>query len=127
MKRGTNPNSLRALKEHGNKNGQRNADAVRFARELRAMLVERGEQPIGKARRKRVEKLIDKVWDLALDGKEWAVAFIAERVEGKVPTPIDANVNAVIDDVSKLTPEERRKRIDELLDRRGRSGTAPLA
>ena len=126
MPKGDSPNSLRALQEHGNKHGQRNAEAVAFARELRSLIVEHGEEVISKNGRehKRVEKLIEKVWDLAISGKEWAVQFIADRVEGKVTQPISAHVETVIDDIRNLSPDERAARIAEL-ERRRRDRISP--
>src|SRR3989304_2718496 len=67
----------------------------------------------------KLDAVLYKVFEFALDGKPWAVQFIAERTEGKPiqPIEIDANVNQRISieqrikELSNKTPEEI---IDEL-------------
>lgn len=91
--RGKNPNSLKALNEHRNRSGQRNRAAVQFSKTLRELLVAEGETSLkldGK-RYKKVQLLARKVWSEALQGKEWAVDFIATRVEGKVTDKVEVN------------------------------------
>lgn len=68
-----------------NANGQRSSEVVAFNTTLRALIVNYGQQNSTKKKTlKRVESMIDTLWDLAEDGEAWAVQFIAERVEGKV-------------------------------------------
>lgn len=71
-----------------NKNGQRNGEAVRFAKEIRDALIEEGEKRTTRKGKRagmsRFQSMIVSVWDKAEQGAPWAVEYISERVEGKV-------------------------------------------
>jgi hypothetical protein len=83
-----------------NVNGQRSKNVVAFSKNLRELLVQIGEQShtsvvrdedgriIRRETRKNVEWLSRVIWKRALEGKEFYVQFIAERVEGKIPQGI---------------------------------------
>lgn len=50
----------------------------------------------------RLQRLMDKVYDLAEEGQQWAVTFVAERTEGKIretqmDTPDEATPIKIID------------------------------
>ena len=48
--------------------------------------------PNDKEKRKKVNKLAEKLVECALDGEGWAFNIIADRLEGKAAQPIDHNV-----------------------------------
>ncbi len=78
--------------------GQRNAASVAFSKTLRELIVKEGESvlAIDGKKHKKVELLIRKVWNEALQGKEWATLFIAERTEGKIKDELDAHADMLI-------------------------------
>lgn len=39
-----------------------------------------------------LERMCAKVWREAVNGRPWAVQFITERLDGKVPQPVDGQV-----------------------------------
>lgn len=96
-----NPNSLKALAEHRNTNGQTSAVVAAFTRGLRAALATEAEQP-SRARRglTRYQSMIRKVWDLAEKGVPWAVDYVSERVEGKVTQPIGMDASMPFGDTT---------------------------
>lgn len=88
-----------------NRKGQRNREAVAFARTLRELIVKEGEKSVtdsdGK-RRKKIENVVQVMYDKAMLGEAWAVQMIFERTEGKVAQP-NTNLNL---DMSNLTMEQ---------------------
>jgi hypothetical protein len=52
----------------------------------------------------KLELVLKKVYDFACKGQGWAVAFIAERTEGKVPDKVDMTHSAK--PVREMTMEE---------------------
>lgn len=96
--------------------GQKNKAAVRFTKAMREAIVEMAEEEIevveGKGKNKRFRRstrfqlLMDQVWTQALSGNQWFVQFIAEKVEGKVPTVIESF------DLSKLSDEQLQRVAD---------------
>jgi hypothetical protein len=95
-----------------NTTGQRNGAAVAFARSLRELIVDYGNQDKkvydkqGKllGEKSNVEWMVQSVWQAALKGEQWAVNFIAERTEGKVNQTVDVILKMI--DYSKLTDEQ---------------------
>ena len=78
--------------ENRNRYGQLNPEAVAFTRKLREALVAEGETPLNPHGRKtKYQKMIEQVWALATLGTEWAVKYISERVEGKVPDKLQVD------------------------------------
>ena len=84
-----------------NRNGQISKKRLEFNRNLRELIVEEGEREWKgvvdneQVKLKRVEWLVRSVWKKAIEGESWAVNFIAERVEGKITQPIEADANVL--------------------------------
>ena len=82
-----------------NRNGQISKERLAFNRSLRELLISEGEEEWTgvidneNLKLKKVVWLVKSVWKKAIEGEAWAVNFIAERVEGKVIQPIDADAN----------------------------------
>lgn len=56
----------------------------------------------------RLQRLMDKVYDLAEDGQQWAVTFIAERTEGKIrEAAVTQETDLVPVDGLKFTEEKQ--------------------
>ena len=72
-------------------NGQISKERLAFNISLRECLIAEGEREqkgnLGEQtlKLKKVEWLVKSVWSAAIKGESWAVNFIADRVEGKVP------------------------------------------
>jgi hypothetical protein len=100
-KRSPNSGSFKKGDPRCNRNGQISGKRLAFNRTLRELIVAEGEAvQTGKAgdqilKLKKVEWLIKSVWNKAIEGEAWAVEFIAERTEGKVTQPIEAEQNIV--------------------------------
>lgn len=108
-KRGTNPNSLKALNEYRNRSGQRNRAAVQFSKSLRELIVKEGESSIsdkdGKRHRK-IELVVRQLYNKAIAGEGWAVTFIAERVEGKVKDQMELSGSLAVKGYSTISPDD---------------------
>jgi len=82
--------------------GQRSKRAVAFSKALRELIIAEGEQKqTGEAgdkvlRLKKIDWLVKKLWNAAMQGESWAVALIFERTEGKVTQPVDAKVQGQV-------------------------------
>lgn len=93
-----------------NKHGQRSAATVAFSRTLRELIVEKGEAKraivteAGTVEKKNVEWMVERIWQEAHKGEQWAVNFIAERTEGKVNQGIDVFLKMI--DLNKLNDEQ---------------------
>ena len=81
-----------------NRNGQVSKERLAFNRTLRELIVAEGEKEWRGVDKnedltlKNVEWLVRSVWKKAIDGESWAVNFIAERVEGKITQPVQADI-----------------------------------
>jgi hypothetical protein len=82
-----------------NKHGQIGKSVLKFNKCLRDLIITEGEHKHtdaeGKVTLKKVEWMVRVLWNAALKGEHWAVEFIAERTEGKVTQPIEAEQNIV--------------------------------
>jgi len=90
-------------------NGQISKERLAFNISLRECLIAEGEREqtgsLGEQtlKLKKVEWLVKSVWSAAIKGESWAVNFIAERVEGKVPMNVGMEHSGAID--GKFTVE----------------------
>ena len=87
------PNSLANLKpwkpgQSGNPKGR--PPKVRTIPDILRRL---GQERVKDGEQTRLEAVLRKVYDLALEGQAWAVQFIAERTEGKAPERLQAQVS----------------------------------
>ena len=90
-------------------NGQISKERLAFNISLRECLIAEGEREqkgnLGEQtlKLKKVEWLVKSVWSAAIKGESWAVNFIADRVEGKVP------LNVGMEHSGEMTVNVRRE------------------
>lgn len=102
-KRRPNAGSFKKGDARINRNGPIPTGVLAFNRCLRDLIVAEGESKhtalVGeegqkvKVTHKKVEWMVKVVWNAAMKGEAWAVQFIAERTEGKITQPIEAEQN----------------------------------
>jgi hypothetical protein len=82
-----------------NLNGQLSKKTLAFNKTLRELIIAEGEHKHtdaeGKVTLKKVEWMVKVLWNAALKGEPWAMQFVAERTEGKVTQPIEAEHNVL--------------------------------
>lgn len=120
-----NPTGKGGFAEHPelrNENGQRNSASVAFSRTLRELIVIIGEKEHsinldGKTiTKKNVEWMIESLWAKARSGKQDAIDFIAERIEGKVTQPIGGDPNKPLEIILKVQRDRTTNRTDDPSD-----------
>jgi len=97
--------------QSGNPQGKASAGSVREKKFLAAL-----ERAIAQDDKDRIRKGIEKVLDFYAEGEQWAVEFVAERLDGKPTQQLDMRVERPIRELSD----------DELADiaTSGSAGTA---
>lgn len=95
-----------------NKAGQRNAQAVAFARSLRDLIIAEGNKAHSVTvngrtiKGKKVDFMIRSLWSKAMAGEQWAVIFVADRTEGKVKEQVELSGTVAVKAYSVISPDD---------------------
>lgn len=94
--------------ENKNKSGQRNKEAVAFTRTLRELIVKEGERSLSVQgeKHKKVEWMVRQLWAKAIAGEAWAVAYISDRVEGRVKSELELSGTVGIKTYAVISPDD---------------------